>query len=182
MTVIETLLERNAEFAAHEFSPGLSILPKLRSIIITCADSRVDPAYLLGIELGEAIVIRNIAGRIAPSTLQTLGMLGGIGQAEGVNTGDGLNLIVLQHTDCGINRLAHNHEMLAGYFGISKEEVATKTVTDPRQAVAGDIAALRANPNLPDGWIVSGLVYNVATGLIDTVVAPAPLRETANIA
>jgi carbonic anhydrase len=72
--------------------------------------------------------------------------------------------------------------MLTNYFEISKEELATKAVTDPQAAVAADVAMLRANPALPGGWLVSGLVYNVATGLIDIVVPPAPLRETEGIA
>lgn len=65
---------------------------------------------------------------------------------------------------------------------ISKEELKAKAVTDPRAAVAVDVAVLRANPALPGEWLVSGLVYNVATGLVDTVVPPAPLRNTEGIA
>jgi carbonic anhydrase len=49
-------------------------------------------------------------------------------------------------------------------------------VTDPYEAVAVDVAALKANPNLPGGFMVSGLVYDVAKGTIDTVVPPALLR------
>jgi carbonic anhydrase len=49
-------------------------------------------------------------------------------------------------------------------------------VTDPRAAVAVDVAALRAIPALPAKWILSGLVCNVATGLVEVVVPPAPIR------
>jgi carbonic anhydrase len=45
--------------------------------------------------------------------------------------------------------------------------------------VALDVAALRANSNLPDNLVVSGLVYDVKTGLVEVVIPPAPLRETA---
>jgi carbonic anhydrase len=66
--------------------------------------------------------------------------------------------------------------MLTDYFEIPKEELQAKAVPDPRAAVAVDVAALRATPALPREWLVSGLVYDVATGLIDIVVPPAPLR------
>ena len=177
MTTIDTLMQRNADFAASRFIAGLPLIPTLRTMIISCADPRVDPAHLLGLEVGEAVVIRNIGGRITPSTLQAIGMLGMVAQAEGVTPGSGLNLIVLHHTDCGITRLESKAEVLAGYFGVNKAELAIKAVNDPRAAVAVDVAVLKANPSLPGGWIVSGLVYNVTTGLVETVVPSAPLRE-----
>jgi len=51
----------------------------------------------------------------------------------------------------------------------------TKAVTDPQAAVAFDVAALRAIPALVGAWLLSGLVYDVATGLLE-IVAPAPIR------
>jgi carbonic anhydrase len=67
--------------------------------------------------------------------------------------------------------------MLTNYFEISKEELAAKAVTNPRAAVAADVAMLRTIPALPGEWLVSGLVYDVTTGLIDIIVPPAPLRD-----
>jgi carbonic anhydrase len=66
--------------------------------------------------------------------------------------------------------------MLARYFGIGEGELKTKAVSDPRAAVAADVAVLRAIPALPGTWLVSGLVYDVATGLVETVVPPARIR------
>jgi carbonic anhydrase len=66
--------------------------------------------------------------------------------------------------------------MLAEYFEISKEALKSKAVTDPRAAVAVDVAVLKETPALFTEWIISGLVYDVSTGLIDVVVPPAPLR------
>ena len=176
MTTIDTLTKRNEEFAARQFASGLPLRPALRTMIISCVDPRVDPAHVLGLELGEAIVIRNIGGRITPATLQTMAMLQTIAQVAGANPGRGFNLIVLQHADCGITRLEGKTDMLAGYFGINKDELETKAVTNPREAVAVDVAALKSNPNLPSEWIVCGLVYDVTTGLVETVVAPDQLR------
>jgi carbonic anhydrase len=70
--------------------------------------------------------------------------------------------------------------MLAHYFQITEKEVAGKSVPDPRKAVAVDVAALRAIPALLGAWLVSGLVYDVATGLIEIVVPPAPIRSALN--
>ena len=105
MTLLDTLTNRNRDFAAQEFVADLPLMPSLRAIIIGCADPRVDPARLLGLKNGEAVVIRNIGGRITPGTLQTMGMLSTIAQIEGTNPGGDFTLIVLHHTDCGITRL-----------------------------------------------------------------------------
>jgi len=177
MSVIDTLTTRNEDFAARRFRPGSSLMPALKTIIVGCVDPRVDPAHALGLDLGEAVVIRNIGGRITPATLQTMAMLGMIGRAEGGNPGSGWNVVVLHHTDCGITRLVGSPDLLADYFGISTEQLAGKAVADPRAAVAADVAALKENPSLPGEFVVSRLVYDVATGLLDPVVAPAPLRD-----
>jgi carbonic anhydrase len=107
-------------------------------------------------------------------------LLGRIGAVAGKAPGGGgeFHLIVLQHTDCGITRLVGDPGMLAQYFQIPQEDVAAKTITDPHAAVASDVSALRAISALPAEWIVSGLVYDVATGLVEIVVPPAPIRTT----
>jgi carbonic anhydrase len=66
--------------------------------------------------------------------------------------------------------------MLGHYFQIQEGELRTKAVTDPRAAVAVDVAELRAIPAWPGAWLISGLVCDVATGLVEIVVPPAPLR------
>lgn len=189
MTTLDTLMKRNKDFAAHQFATDLSLMPSLastlnkaRALIIGCADPRVDPDHVLGFEPGEAVVIRNIGGRITLGTLGMIDMLNRIAQIEGAGPEGEFNVIVLQHTDCGSKRLDSSPDMLAEYFGISKEEVKAKSVIDPRVAVAVDVAALRANSSLPSEWLVSGLVYDVATGLVDVVVPPAPFRDTGEIA
>jgi carbonic anhydrase len=63
-------------------------------------------------------------------------------------------------------------------FGIGEADLPAKAVGDPRAAVAVDVAAIKDNPFLPADFVVSGLVYDVRTGLIETVAAPS-LRASA---
>ena len=177
MTTLDTLIERNHNFAEQHFTSGLPLMPLQRTMVISCADPRVDPAHLLGLKPGEAVVIRNVGGRITPETLQTMGMLGRIAQVEGGIPSGEFHLIVLQHTQCGITHLEGDPDLLASYFGVDKESILTKAIPDPRAAVAVDVATLKAIPALPGNWLVSGLVYDVATGLVEVIVPPAPLRH-----
>ena len=174
MTVIDTLIDRNKRFADQHIHQSLSMMPKLKTMIIGCVDPRVDPAEILGLEPGEAIVIRNVGGRVTPSAMQTLGLLGMVSPGTTSNSGQPWNLIVLHHTDCGIRRIENNApDMLAGFFGIPKEQLDSKAVNDPRAAVMIDVAALKANPVMQRGFVISGMVYDVDTGLVEVVVPPA---------
>jgi Carbonic anhydrase len=89
MGTLDSLLERNKDFAARQSATGTRMpslpraLPNVRAIIIGCADMRVDPAHVLGIKPGEAVVMRNIGGRIIPGLLEQLGLLGRIGEVAG---------------------------------------------------------------------------------------------------
>jgi len=151
---LDNLLERNQEFAAQQAAastlmPWLpSALPNVKAIIIGCADMRVDPVHLFGIRPGEAVVFRNIGGRITPGLLQQFGLLGRIGEVAGEIPGGGgeFHLIVLHHTDCGITRLANESAMLSQYFQVPESELKKKAVLDPRAAVVIDIAFLRTIP------------------------------------
>jgi carbonic anhydrase len=181
---LDSMLERNKDFAAQQSAAGTLMpslprsLPNVKAIIIGCADMRVDPAHVLGIKPGEAVVMRNIGGRITPGLLEELGLLGRIGEVARAIPGGGgeFHIIVLQHTDCGITRLANDPALLRHYFQIQDGELKTKAVLDPRAAVAVDVASLRAIPALPGEWLISGLLCDVATGLIEIVVPPAPIR------
>jgi len=184
MSAFDNMLVCNKEFAAHVSSAATPMpslpesLPRVKALIITCADMRVDPAHVLGVELGEAVVMRNIGGRITPDLIEQIGMLGRIGQVAGETPGGGgeFHIVILQHTDCGITRLVGDSAMLANYFQIPESEMEAKTVLDPRSAIAMDVAVLRAITALPASWMISGVNYDVTTGLAEVVVPPAPLR------
>ena len=176
MSVIETLTQRNEAFASSRFSADVKIMPSMKTTIIGCVDPRVDPVDIFGLVPGEAAVIRNVGGRITPATLQTMAMLRIVAKASGGEIGLGWNLIVPHHNDCGITCLAHSPELLAKYFGVAPADLDALAIADPHKAVAVDVATLKANPLLPGGFLVTGLVYDVTTGRVEIAVPPALLR------
>src|SRR5262245_50507059 len=103
MSNLDDMLQRNKGFAAQQSDGGTLMpslpraLPNVKTIIIGCADMRVDPAHVFGIKPGEAVVLRNIGGRITPGLLEQLGLLGRIGEIEGKIPGGGaeFHIIVL---------------------------------------------------------------------------------------
>ncbi|HEV7834374.1 MAG TPA: carbonic anhydrase [Caballeronia sp.] len=178
MDFLETLASRNAEFAQSGFSADLKMMPSRKTMIIGCVDPRVDPMDVLKLAPGETAVIRNVGGRVNPALLETMALLGAVSRAAGQPVGDGWNLVLLHHTDCGINGCYHHApKLLSKYMGVADDKLDDLAITDPYKAVAIDVEALRANPNLPGGFTVTGLVYDVKTGRIETVVPPVTLRS-----
>jgi len=157
------LVRRNAAFAVTGAFAGLAFPGSDTLQVLGCVDSRVDPGVVLGLELGEGVVMRNIGGRVTPAALRSWALLGRLGQGRP----PGGHLVILQHTDCGITRLAGYPEQLAAFFEIPAGELAAKAVADPYAAVRVDAAIARQA--LPPGRLVSGLVYDVSTGLIEIV-------------
>ncbi|BBD97017.1 carbonic anhydrase [Sphingobium amiense] len=180
MDFLETITGRNEGFASSGFVEGLKMLPYEKTVIIGCVDPRVDPADLFDLKTGEAVVIRNVGGRINTALLETMAILRTVAGVAGKPIGDGWNLIVLHHTDCGIIP-AHKHapELLAKHLNVTTQELEQMAIDDPYEAVRLDVAALKANPNLPAGFMVSGVVYDVADGKVETIVPPTRLREEA---
>jgi carbonic anhydrase len=171
MDVLETLAARNDEFARTGFVPGLALLPQLRTMILGCVDPRVDPAHILGVALGEAAVIRNIGGRITPHVIAEIALLAHLTETL-VGFVPPTDVIVMQHTDCGITRLQEPPEMLADFFGVEAVALNDKHVEDPWIAVERDVALLRGSPKIPDAFRITGVVFDVGTGHIEIVDRP----------
>jgi len=157
------LVRRNAAFAATGAFAGLRFPTSDTLQVLGCVDSRVDPGDVLGLELGEGVVMRNIGGRVTPAALRSWALLGRLSRGRPPSG----HLVILHHTDCGITRLADYPEQLAAFFEIPVEELASKAVADPYAAVRVDTAIARHA--LPPSRPVSGLVYDVGTGLIEIV-------------
>jgi carbonic anhydrase len=175
MTVIEELIERNAGVAAaHRSLPNL---PRLNLCIVTCPDPRVDPAHVFGLQPGEAAVVRAAAGRVSPIVIQQLAFLSATGSDLGQRQ-DGVELILMAHTDCGLANFdrPERRPALAAFLGCREEELDGRAVTDPREGVRVDLTLLAENPLIPSSVGVTGVVYDVATGLVEVVERRAPPR------
>ena len=173
---LETLLDRNKTFAATDAvanNPQIPWLPRQMSYVITCIDSRVEPAAILGVGLGDATVQRTIGGRITPAVLRDVAYISYLTEAK---TPDGpwWQLAVIHHTDCGSTLLA-DPELRRGFAargGYVEGDLAWLPATDPAATVRTDVNTLVTAPQLSPNIMVSGYVYNTAAGTLDTIVGP----------
>ncbi len=144
MSAIAPLLERNQAFASdpggRRNMPRLPFIPTLGLYIVTCIDCRVDPAQTLGVRLGEALVQRNIGGRITAAVIQDIAYAGYL-----VNTnapeGPYFEVAVIHHTDCGSTLLADD-ELRHGFaqrIGMDERTLADTPVLDPARTVRTDV-------------------------------------------
>jgi carbonic anhydrase len=177
MAEITTLQERNRAFASAFSEGDLPMRPRMWAVVLTCFDARVVPASFLGLELGDAFVIRNAGGRVTPVLVEDLAILSSLGAHMPSGAQPPLELILVRHTNCGMVRLAGPpvQQDVAERLGVPEEEVAALAVTDVAATVRADVERLRAMERLPDGLVVSGHVYNVATGVLEEIVPPTTL-------
>jgi len=163
-------MARNRAFAAAAGHEGAVVLPNLRLFVITCLDPRVDPAHVLGLGLSDAIVVRNVGGRVTPEVTGDVAFIAQI--AEGAfPDGPLFEVAMIHHTQCGAAALAddqfrHRHAELTG---TEESVLRDRAVLDPAAAVAADVARLRSAASIPARVRVSGHVYDVTTGLVETV-------------
>ncbi|HJP76413.1 MAG TPA: carbonic anhydrase [Pseudonocardiaceae bacterium] len=173
-------LERNARFAATDAKtavPAIPFIPFQQLYLITCLDPRVEPAAIAGARFGEAIVARNIGGRITPSVIKDLAWVCHLHQNKTPDA-DWFEVAIIHHTDCGSGlfadeQLRHGFAALGGY---DEDTAAAMAVLDPAESVRADVALLRTAPELAawtDRLKIGGYAYDVATGLLTTVVEPA---------
>jgi carbonic anhydrase len=175
-----TYLERNALFSASDAKdniPAIPFVPFNQLYIITCIDPRVEPAAILGARLGEAIVARNVGGRVTPSVIKDLAWICHLHENKTPDA-DWFEIAVIHHTDCGSGlfadeRLRHSYAARGGY---DEQTAAAMAVLDPTRTVREDVERLRIAPELADSINnikIGGYAYDLRTGLITTVVDPS---------
>jgi carbonic anhydrase len=172
MAVIDELVEANQKYAKQFDRGHLPMPPRRHVAIVTCMDARIVPSRQLGLEEGDAHVIRNAGGR-ARDALRSLVISQ---RLLGTN-----EVAVIHHTDCGMLTFDN-----AGLRGKVREELGAQAgaeaagidflpFADVEQSVRDDVAELRASPLLPRQVPVRGFVYDVRSGRI-TEVDAAPRR------
>jgi carbonic anhydrase len=155
-------LLRHADRRARVFTAGdLPAPPALGLAVVACMDSRIDLASLLGLQVGEAHVIRNAGGIVTDDVLRSLLLSQSLlGTRE---------VLVIQHTGCGLH----------GDEDVLRERVRAVTGKEPPwplgafpdvdASVRAQLAILRATPQLVAGDAARGFVYEVETGRLREV-------------
>ena len=172
MTRMTPLLERNEQFA-RTYAPVALGPPTAQMLVITCVDHRVDPAIVLGLQLGDALVIRTAGGRVTQAVIDDIAflafiaeqLLGGQGEADTL-----FEVAVIHHTQCGTGFLADPdfRHQAAGATGLSEAALEALAVANPHTTVKADVERLLTSPLLSPKVSVSGHVYDIATGRITT--------------
>jgi carbonic anhydrase len=168
---IDPALERNRAFAAAGGHEGAVVFPNLRLFVITCIDPRVDPAHFLGLDLSDAIVVRNVGGRVTPEVINDVAFIGQIAESV-LPDGPLFEVAVIHHTQCGAGALADDtfRRRYAERIGAEESTLREHAILDPAATVTRDVERLRSTPAISPRVTVSGHVYDVVTGLVETVI------------
>ena len=165
MTRFDEFVEANKEYAAS-FDQGDAPVPPARKVaVVTCMDARLHPEEFLGLDVGDAHVIRNAGGRVSDDAVRSLVISERLLGTE--------EIVVIHHTDCGM--LTFSNEDLTAKI---KEDLGVDTAgrdflpfSDLEQSVRDDVETLRNLDLIPDDITVTGAIYDVETGEIREVVS-----------
>jgi carbonic anhydrase len=126
-------------------------------------DSRISPLAVVGMQSGDAKILRNAGARVTEDVLRTLVLATYL---LGVT-----RILVMPHTDCRMaqNDEAEIHATIEKQYGIDTRSLEFRTVSDQRKALEIDVNRIRSYPLLRDGVSVGGAIYNVSTGTLELV-------------
>jgi carbonic anhydrase len=178
MSNLRSLLERNRTFAASGAHAGLAVMPRQPVFIVTCLDPRTDPAAFLGVELGDAPVIRNAGGRVTEEVINDIAFVSYLIRTM-IPDGPLFEVAVIHHTGCATGFLADAgfRADFAARTGLDEAELAAEAVIDPEATVRADVQRLLSSPKVQPQISVSGHVYDLETGLVTSVVDPAQPQQ-----
>ena len=162
MTVTDELL-RNAEQYAERFDKGTLPLPPAKGVaVVACMDARLIPTRVLGLEEGDAHVIRNAGGVVTDDEIRSLAISQRLlGTTE---------IVLIHHTDCGMLTFTDDEfkRSVQDETGI-KPEWAAEAFSDLDEDVRQSIARILASPFIPNKDSIRGFVYEVETGRLREV-------------
>src|SRR4051812_47726401 len=162
MSTTDDLL-RNAERYAESFEKGDLPLPPARKVaVVACMDARLIPSRILGLEEGDAHVIRNAGGVITDDEIRSLSISQRLLGTE--------EIILIHHTDCGMLTFSDDEfrRSIQDDTGI-KPAWAAEAFSDLDEDVRQSIARIQASPFIPHKDNVRGFVYEVETGVLREV-------------
>ena len=159
MSVVDEVTQANERYAAGFAKGGLPMPPGRKFAVVTCMDARLDPAGFLGLEEGDAHVIRNAGGLVNDETIRSL-----VISHELLGTEEA---VVIGHTDCGM--LTFTNADLHAKLGPESESIDFQPFPDVAERVRQSVETIRSHPLLPDSFGASGFVYDVRSGRIEPV-------------
>jgi len=161
MDNVSDLFAANSEFVKSFKSQELTGEARKGLAIITCMDSRIDPLRIVGMQPGDAKILRNAGARVTEDVLRTLVLATYL---LNVN-----RILVMPHTDCKMaeNDEADFHKIIDEQYGVNTSSLEFRTTRDQKSALATDINRIRSYPLLRDGVVVAGAIYDVKTGTIE---------------
>jgi carbonic anhydrase len=156
-------LLRNAEAYAASFDKGDLPLPPARKLaVLACMDARLNPYALLGLQEGDAHIIRNAGGVVTDDGIRSLAISQRLLGTE--------EIVLIHHTDCGMRTFTDDafKRSIQDETGI-KPEWAAEAFDDLDEDVRQSIARIKASPFIPRTDSVRGFVYEVETGRLREV-------------
>ena len=161
MGVTDDYLQNNAAYA-QSYTASLPGRPSRHAVVVACMDSRLDVFGLLGMENGEAHVIRNAGGVVTDDMIRSLAISQRLlGTTE---------IILIHHTDCGLQKTTEDEfkGAIEAETGI-RPPWAVESFTDAAGDVRQSIGRIKASPFIPHKDAVRGFVFDVATGKLGEV-------------
>lgn len=164
MDTIDTLLQNNENFASGLAERHLDVEPQRHLAIVTCMDSRLDVFAALGLEHGEAHILRNAGGIITDDVIRSLAL-----SQRKLGTRE---VMLIHHDDCGMQKITEDgfRMELQETTGIAPA-FAIEAFKDVEEDVRQSIRRVRSTPFLPHRDVVRGFVYDVDTHRLREVVA-----------
>lgn len=132
--------------------------------IVTCMDSRIEPLDMLGLKPGDAKIMRNAGARVTTDVLRTLVLA--------INLLGVDRVMVVAHTQCKMASASRDEieALIAERSGVDTRSLDFQLIADQRATLERDVQAIRSWPFLPRDIPVGGFIYDVDTGLLETVV------------
>ena len=159
----DELLQHNSTFVQLFADHGLNVKPKRRLAIVACMDSRMDIFQMLGLDHGDAHIIRNAGGVVTDDVVRSLVL-----SQRRLNTRE---IILIHHTNCGLENLNEGgfFEELVSETGI-KPGWSLEAFKDPHEDVRQSISRLKHSPFILHKDHIRGFVYEVENGKLVEVV------------
>jgi carbonic anhydrase len=162
MSATDELLENNCAYAERFDKAGLPIPPARKLAVVTCMDARLSPYVMLGLEEGEAHIIRNAGGVVTDDEIRSLAISQRLLGTE--------EIMVIHHTECGMLTFTDDEfrRQIQEETGV-KPQWAAEAFSDLDDDVRQSVARIHASPFIPRKESVRGFVYEVETGRLREV-------------